>query len=331
MKLNKKSKFFAITLGALLLFSFGCKKVKVGHLDPYLYYPQNPMTIIQGRTFKSFGINPNGSTRPMHVELLHVYDKKSGENVDDIFLKKYPLTIWTKTFNQDTDTTLALIESKRKVIEAYAVNLDSISGAVLANFNTIHLPTGHYTFDAKVTNVYGSRIYPKLGEIIIDSGTYYQKDPELGTPYNKLYQVGNETVSKMAEDPVVSIKYVADTPNVIAIAIVDKNGTPFNPLKGEIEKRPQPGNTPGYLQTLEDYAFRHSYTDTSMLFYYPVVPFPIQSLGNGFNIYYRIPTEYAHVAGFPDDMYSLNPRFVCRFWVPGKYKVVIKLPDVTHR
>ncbi|HEY6083421.1 MAG TPA: hypothetical protein VIU45_08190 [Chitinophagaceae bacterium] len=318
---------------SILLLAISCSKEKIGHLDPYLYYPQNPMTIMQGRPFESFAINPNGSTRPMHVELVHIYDKVTGKNMDDIFNQKFPLKIWTATYDHATDTTLDMINAIRKIVDTPAIGIDLISGQLKANYNSYHLPLGDYTFDVKISNVYGSTLYPKLGEFLLVSAPPYQKDPEIGSPYDKLYQVGNESSVKSAKNPIITIRRIADTPDVIIVKFVDKMGTAFNPKAGEIIKRPYPGNNPPqpYLQTMDDYAIKHVYTDTSMDFYYPVVPFPVRSLGNGYNYYYRVPTRYAHIDKFPDDLYSLNPRFVARFFLPGAYEVTLQLPDVTHR
>lgn len=331
---KKYLNFSALFLGAIctLIFSFSCTKVNVGHLDPYLYYPQNPMTIQQGRPFMSFGLNPNGSTRPMHVELLHIYNKATGQIVDQEFQQKFPLKIWTAAYDHALDTTLDMVNVIRKTVDTPALWVDPVSGALIANFNTYQLDTGDFIFDVRISNVYGSKIYPKLGEFKLVYAPPYQKDPEIGSPYDKLYKVGNESVVKSAKNPIISISRITDTPDVIIVKFIDKNGIPFNPKAGEIIKRPYPGNNPPqpYLQTMDDYAIMHTYSDTAMNFYYPVVPFPLVSLGNGFNYYYRIPAQYAHVDGFPDSTYSLNPRFVARFFLPGKYEVTILLPDVTH-
>ena len=70
-----------------------------------------------------------------------------------------------------------------------------------------------------------------------------------------------------------------------------------------------------------------------MEFAYGTVPFPLASLGNGFNYYYRIPTQFVHFDDptLPDDQYSCNARFSFQAFVPGTYEITVKIPGVTHR
>ena len=114
---------------------------------------------------------------------------------------------------------------------------------------------------------------------------------------------------------------------------MDKNGVPFNPTANEIIRRPYPGLNPPqpYLQTLQDYASSYSATNSTMNFVYGLTPFPFVSLGNGFNYYYRIPTQFFHLDGEPDGMWSSNPRLNFQIFVPGTYEVVFQFTDVTHR
>ena len=79
---------------------------------------------------------------------------------------------------------------------------------------------------------------------------------------------------------------------------MDKNGVPFNPKTGEFTKRPNSGLNPNppFLQNLQDYApDTYVTTDTAISIKYPLVPFPIVTLGNGFNMYYRIPSQFVHI------------------------------------
>ncbi|MEX6686573.1 hypothetical protein QTN47_03655 [Danxiaibacter flavus] len=97
---------------------------------------------------------------------------------------------------------------------------------------------------------------------------------------------------------VEKITRFADTPNVVIVRITDKNGQVFNPAKGEVAKRPNSGlnPTPPFLQNLQDYAPDiYKALDTAMFLKFPLVPFPIASLGNGYNVYYRIPTKFVHI------------------------------------
>ena len=123
-------------------------------------------------------------------------------------------------------------------------------------------------------------------------------------------------------------------------------------------KRPQSGLNPNppFLQNLQYYApDTYQNLDTAMYLKYPLTPFPIASLGNGYNMYYRIPTAFAHIdstsswssnpAGnyykgtsdthfkgyLNNGLYDYSLRIPMRIQVPGKYELTIQLLNVTHR
>lgn len=317
--------------GAMLLLYPSCRKVPNGFLTSYPYYDQSPMVIGKGYAFTSSPLETIGSTIPMNMKILHVYDG-AGNNVDNIFLKSYPLSIFTSYYDYHTDTTLALFKAITKIVDTPSIGVNSANGSFQTNFNTIHLPTGSYTFDLQITNSAGTKVYPKIAEFILKDTTSYITD-QGGAPYNRLYEVGNESKSKSLPNPIITVQRIADTPNVVIMKMTDENGTPFDPSKGEIIRRPYPGtNVPQpYLQTLQDYSLGYVTTDSSMNFYYPpITPFPLHSLGNAFFIYYRIPTQFMHITGQPDGMWSANPRFYLRIMIPGEYEVTVQLPDITH-
>jgi len=121
--------------------------------------------------------------------------------------------------------------------------------------------------------------------------------------------------------------------NKVVVKIVDKNGVPFNPKKGEIARRPNSGTAGGYLQTMQDYSISTTLFDDRMEFVYGVLPFPLVSLGNGFNYYYRIPAPYVNFddsLGLPYNTYSCNARFSFQAFVPGTYQVDVIVPQVTR-
>lgn len=318
--------------GAMLAVYSSCQKIPNGFLTSYPYYDQSPMVIGKGYPFNSAPLETIGSTIPMNVKILHVYDANSGALLDSIFLKKYPFTIFTSYYDPKVDTTLAMVNAIRKLVDTFAINVNSANGSFQANFNTIHLPTGSYTFDLQISNSAGTKTYPKIAEFILQDTLPYAI-PDL--QYDKLYKVGNESVSKLVKNPIVTVQYVADTPNVVIVKIVDKNGVPFDPSKEEIIKRPNPGGV-GFLQTYDDYAISSYNTDTSMNYIYPFAPFPsspLDKLPNSGLVYYRIPTQFIHFdeSQFLDNEWSANPRFRSRFYVPGEYLMTVILPDITHR
>lgn len=313
-----------------------CKKLPDGFLSPIVRYEEDPIIIQRGRVKVSSALNFDGSSKPATVKLLHIYDAKTGVNVDEIFNKKYPLKVWKGLYDPKTDTTLELIAAKQETQELSPIIVNPFSGQLEANFTTINLPVGEYEFDLEITNAAGRNVYNKIGRFNIVDAKPYEAHPEIGTPYNRMIVVGNEAQGTNLLNPIVTITRVADEPNVVAVKFVDKNGVAFNPSAGEIQRRPNTGNnpTPPFLQTLQDYSLKTTLFNDRMEFSYGVTPFPLASLGNGFNIYYRIPTQYFshdNQVAYPDGKYSANPRFVFRGYVPGKYEINFKFVDLVRK
>lgn len=324
--------FYATSLIVGLAAVYSCKKTANGFLSPYIHYEQDPILIPKGRAFLSAGLNGDGTSQPMTAKVIHFYDKATGKIMDTLFAHTFPVQIWTGLYNSKTDTTLELIEAKLKTMNVQPISVNPASGQILANFGALKLPAGEYQFDLQITNETGTRVYPKIGDFILKDTTTYDAVPALGTQYDKLFQVGNESVSKLAGTPTLTITRVADTPNTVTVKFLDKNGTSFDPKKGEVQRRPNTGinPSPAYLQTLQDYSIAYLATDDAMIFKFPFTPFPLNSLGNGYNIYYRIPTQNVHIDGQPDGKWSLNPRFPIRIYVPGSYLVTMQFPDITR-
>ncbi len=253
-----------------------------------------------------------------------------------IGLKKYTIKVWKALYNSKTDTTLDLIAAKQMDAEITPIVINEVSGQVEANFTTLNIPEGDYEFDLEISNGAATMLYPKIGQLQIIDAPPFEANPELGTPYVRMIQVGNESVGTSVFSPIVNVERTAESPNIIIVKIVDKNGVPFNPKAGEIIRRPNTGNNPipPFLQTLQDYSLKTDLFDDRMEFTYGVLPFPLQSLGNGYNIYYRIATQFfSHddQAKYPDGQYSANPRFVFRAYVPGTYTITFHATDLTHK
>ncbi|MDQ2863261.1 MAG: hypothetical protein M3R50_06370 [Bacteroidota bacterium] len=150
----------------------------------------------------------------------------------------------------------------------------------------------------------------------------------------------------------------ADTPNIFVLKFTDRNGVPFNAKSGEIIKRPATGLNPipPYLTNLQDYApDTYLATDTAIQIEYPVVPFPIVSIANNFNMYYNIKTSAvqidstsawtsnptgafyqgtsdSHYLGtYPNGEYDYSIRVPMRIQVPGSYELTVKILNVVHR
>jgi hypothetical protein len=319
-------------LGAVLAAINSCTKYQKGFLSPNIQYLQGEYAVPRSRAFSSQALNPDGSSLPLNIELLHVYDA-SGRSVDSLFFKTYPVITWTSYYDPLTDTTVAQVLAKQQTQQLAPLTLNAANGVIQGNSATSNLPAGTYSLDERISNVAGSLVFKNIVKVTLIDTSDYDTDPYLGATSQTLFMVGNESVTHTGAKPVLTVTRLADKPDVVILKITDKNGMPFDPAKGEIVKRPAGGYNPSppYLQCFDNYTATRTYTDTAMVFDYAVVPFPFATAGNGYNIYYRIPAQYFSVAGYPDGAYSANPRLPFRVWVPGAYEVTMKLPDLTHK
>lgn len=366
MKNNKrKLLFLAMFIVSLGLF-MGCTKYQDGFISPTMQYSVSTFTIIKGRIASSPTLVPDGSSIPLNVKWTHIYDE-SGKIVDDIFQKEYTVEVWTEGYNSLADTNFALIKAKRGTAQMLPIVLNPLNGSLQANSGTYNLPSGTYTMDLEVSNIAGIQELKKAMTIILTDGKPLEMAPEVGA-FSNGRLIANTAAGASGGayfngqnnpyDSVV-VTRLADSPNTLILIMRDRNGVPFNPLKGEIAKRPNSGLNPipPFLQNLQDYApDTYTVNDSAIAIKFPLVPFPIASLGNGFNMYYRIPTAFVHMdstsswpsnptegiyyqgvndshylGSFKDDLYDYSIRVPMRVQVPGSYKIDIRILNVTHR
>lgn len=326
----KKSLIFTLAIGIVAVTA--CKKLPDGNLSDIIRYEETPMQIKKGRAEVSTAINPAGSSKPTEYKLLKIYEQESGKDVTDIFLKTYPIKIWTKLYDSKVDNTIEKIDAKRKDTVMTALSINKLSGSIESNENTLQLPSGHYVFDLEIKNSTGKRIFPKIGEFKLIDVPLFEVPAIRSTVAMK---VGAETTTKSISSDASHIKVekLDAKENKIIVRIVDKNGQPFNPKAGEVDRRPLAGTAVGFLQTMQDYSLTTTLFDDRMEFTYGVVPFPLVSLGNGFNYYYRIPAKYVKFddsLGLPYNTYSCNARFSFQAFVGGTYQVDVIIPQVTR-
>jgi len=348
-----------------------CTKYGDGFLSPTVQYAVNEFTITRGRVATSYSLITDGSSVPMHVKWVHIYND-AGNIVDTLFSKKYVVPIWTAAYNPVTDVTYATIMAKRSVAQMTPITVNESNGTIEANSATIFLPVGGYTMDLEVSNAAGTQIMPKIMKVIINDGIALETSPEQGAFSTSLLIAGSAsgagalgganggTLFNGVNNPYISysVTRYADTPNIFVLKVADKNGVLYNPKLGEIAKRPNTGLNPNppFLQNLQDYApDTFTATDTEISLKYPLVPFPIASLGNGFNMYYRIPTAFTAIdsttawtsntagnfyKGTTDTHYKgvytagrfdYSLRIPMRIQVPGAYLMSIKILNNTHK
>ena len=353
-----RSTYFLLVI---FLLNTGCTKIANGFISPTMQYSNKLFVVPQGQIASSNSLVSDGSTIPLNIQLVHVYDS-TGKSVDDIFNKTYPVGVWSSAYNPLTDTTYALIVAKRTMQNLPPIQLNSTSGVLTSNSATLNVPPGNYTLDVQVTNTAGTQVIKNAITIDIEAVAPLQVT-EVGAIANGRALAGTAPVKYFFNSPnnpfvSVTISRFADTPNILILKYVDRNGTPFDPKTGEIIKRPAAGinPTPPYLQNLQVYApDTYVATDTAMTIKFPLAPFPIASLGNGFNMYYNIKasavqidstaswtsnpggafyqgTSDSHYLGvYAPGEYDYSIRVPMRIEVPGSYELIIKLLNTTHR
>jgi hypothetical protein len=299
----------------------------------------------------------------MHVKWLHIYDS-AGHIVDSLFTRQYPVSIWTAAYDNLTDVTYSSILAKQSVVNLPPLRVNESNGTIEANSGTLYLPLGTYSMDLSVSNSAGKEVLEKIMTIVIADGKPLETAPEQGAFSNSLARVGNAAAAVTQfngqNNPfdLVTVTRFADTPNTIILKVMDRNGVPFNPRTGELTKRPNTGlnPVPPFLQNLQDYApDTYQVNDSAISIKFPLVPFPIVSLGNGYNMYYNILSPYLHIDStstwssnpsggyytgaadshykgvYQDDSYNYYIRIPMRVQVPGAYEIAIKLLNTTHR
>lgn len=328
----KKTNHFILAL-TMLITTIGCKKMDDGNLSEIIRYETNPFIIQQGRAYVSDALNPEGSSKPIHIELLNVYNRETNEDVTDLFKVKYQHKVWKGFYDSKKDTTIELIEAKRIDSMVYPISINPVSGQIEGNYTSLNLPLGKYKFDLEISNTAGKRIYKDIGNFDLVSAPFFEIPDPRTTVAMKVGEEGTtkSIVSSTANH--MKVTRISDKEDKIIVRIMDKNGNVFNPKNKEIAKRPAPGTGGGYLQTMEDYSLTTTLYDDRMEFTYGVTPFPLNSLGNGFNYYYRIPAQFVKFdeeLDLPYNTYSCNARFSFRSFVGGTYQVDVIIPQVVR-
>lgn len=372
MKQHTKITFnITLALTALSALLWGCTKIQEGFLSPYMQYPINKFSFVRGRDAASDALTTDGSDVPLNAKVLHYYDA-NGKIVDDLFTTEYPVGVWTAMYNPQTDKTYEAIMAKRSTENLPPIVVNETNGVVYANSASRYLPLGEYTIDLQVSNAAGTQVLEKILTLEVKDGKDVEIVPETGAFSNSLLAAGTGSgVGALAgpnngvffngqNNPFVryELTRLADTPNMFTLKVTDRNGVPFSPLAGEFAKRPASGLNPDppFLQNLEGYApDTYVATDSAITIRFPLVPFPLASLGNGYNMYYVIRSRYVtidsttswgsntegnyykgaadpHYLGeYTNDRFDYSIRVPMRIFSSGKYQLSVKVLNTTHR
>ncbi|MCK0158379.1 DUF5007 domain-containing protein [Cellulophaga sp. F20128] len=338
----KKTNKIIITTIVMSIVIWSCSKVEVGYLSDYIKYESPILYVDSGSDFTSVKLLPDGSTKPLTVELLEIRNKETGTIAEDLLTLR-PLVQWTEAYSYETDTTLAQVQAKLKTIDVPAFEFNTINGEIRWNPNTREAEASEYEFDLKISNVRGEKTYPGIGQVVMQpfvpvtyvtgsriqvrrvtpAATLYSYVEDLDALYDGTSAIN--TVTKISNESAPGV--------TVILKVVDKNGTPFNPKTGEVLPNWPGFNLPFYEETSVDTEL----TDEEFIFHFPVTPFPFYSWYNANNPfrYYHIPNgsigeidvdEYN-----PDDEYWLNFRTNLQINGPGTWEIKIMYPNVTHK
>ncbi len=351
-------------------FFTGCTKYEKGFLSPFVTYGVQNFTFIRGRISTSYALTTDGSSTPISAEFVHVYDSATGKSMDDVFFKKYSVTVWTAAFDPKTDLTYAQILAKRGTDSLAPIEINKTSGAITSTPASLNIQQGIYYVDVRVTNQVGTQVLKNIMKLTIRDGAPLETTETyaggLGGAFSAAAGPAGGSAFPIAffngnYNPFVDFKVTrfADTPNTVILKFTDRNGVPFSPKTGEVAKRPNSGLNPNppFLQNLQDYA-PDSYVaaDTAMSIKYAIAPFPYASLGNGFNMYYTIATKAVimdstkawtqtpapgvfykgttdpiYLGTYEPNRYDYSIRVPMRVFSYGAYQINIRLLNATHR
>lgn len=322
-----KKHIIFLALGMGLLSVLSCEKVPVGYISDQIRYVNDTFRVPRGTNYKSDpkAFELDGSNYPISVKLLEVRDLATGKPTN-VFSEPHEAYIWTGLFDVNADTTVELLNKKRVLQKVPPLEVMEKSGQLIMNEGTLNIPAGNYAFDVQVTNGSGVKTFKNISVIQMLDQPFEDKGG--GCAY---FIDGTNTSDDIAL-PVVTYKKVSDEGYQVRLKVTDKNGMPFNPKLGELQKR---GDRPLF----ETYAKFNpvEYTDTTMVCNYELTPFPILEYpGYGYLMYYRIPSNKVVIdpgvtPNVPGQTYNVNPRWAFRLLVKGTYEVTVKLPKVTRK
>lgn len=327
-----------------------CKKTPVGYLSENLRYMADTLVIFQGQTLTSNGVVLDNSTPPLKVRLLNVRNKATGKR-EEAFFKQFKVAIWKSAFNPLTDTTEAIIKSKRDTVLKTPLTVLESSGQFVITNATENIAPGYYLVDLEVENPNGTKTFMGICTIKLNKSIDYEYTT---VPYFIAVKAGTETGIRFTFDDQwinsetgqgttvdLKIRRVADFPNQVVLKILDKNGAVF-PGKA-LENRPN-GNA--FFNNLRTFAYKTTVTDTAILYdYFASTRFPDpywDDKTNGILCYYRMYDKYIASIDTADtkkwfppvqtpygtyikQAVSANIRFSTKINRPGKYIYEMKL------
>lgn len=321
-----------IILGlSLLVFVIACEKPEVGYLSDDIFYNVNPYRLEMGVTSFSSPIVANGSTSPLSVKLLGVYDE-DGNNVTEEFTTPQNIVTFKGTITYN-DSTLGMLQEKLQdsLVSPFAVN--KLGGRLEFSAATSYLATGNFSVDVNVGNIKGEYDIKDACDIIIGE----VEEPAF-LAYKRIGVTDTKGTTDTEDDEVILGGSTSDGDISVTIEHIpggmmsqcvykftDVDGKPFNPANGEVKQR---GSNLPFMSNWNPW-YQLQYTDTAIVQempHYAGLNFPYMStikLDNGSEwtdvnagSYVVIPGEY--VEGLNENA-DINYLISFQFYATGTY------------
>jgi hypothetical protein len=318
-----KKNHIVILVAAVATSIVACVKAPHGFLSTQIRYRDSPIQVVRGNVVQTSAVDNDGSSAPVTYKLLDIRDAVTHKHADSIY-KNRDRYVYISQFDPNVDTTVALLNSRRKIVSTPAFEFNEHTGGFTFYGSSANAPTGLYEFDISATNENGTKTYKNVANFNLYDGPVAQIDAGGGA----WFKDGTTTSGDIGE-PKVTVQKLSPHGTLAILKIVDKNGVAFNPKNKEYIKR-------GDRSDFETFAKFHPLivSDTSLTCNFEVIPFPFQGAAQGFTIYYRIPGKFAKIdpglTPTPDRGYSANPRFTVRVFQEGTYLITVKLQHVTR-
>jgi hypothetical protein len=325
------------TICAVLLFSACNNNIPDGYLANTVIYIRNPLTVPAGTTLYSDAPNLSGSSFPINFEILEVRNEK-GE-IDSSLLKFRDLYTWVSPYNNLKDTTLALIQAKRKMTPNQpTMRILPGSGQLLFTEGTTEVTPGKYSLTLKMSNSAGSKTLKDIITINLTNAqtyNYQNQNHNIAATTSGWVEPGGssatDTRGVVITPAIATVTRNPKGPNKVHLIFRDKNGNPWNWKKGEMVKR---GDRPCLEYALP--FVKGVFGDTDLTYDYPFAPFPFgptytpegNQWTNRFD--YRVLNDYVAIDGLTPGKWHCNLVFYFSFNYAGEWTFDLQFPSLTR-
>lgn len=325
MRKNVFNIYTFLLIAGIAVMVAACEKVVHGYLSDQIFYQVNPFDVQQGQTVVSASLITNGSTQPLHVQMLALKDE-NGKNVDTAFTNPQLIKTFTSTVTY-LDSTLDLLNAKLKDSLVAPFSIAEIGGRLQFTSATKYLTGGTYHLDISVSNVRDTKVLTDACTINIGDNAAYVN---YGGEYTGTFDPLTGGYIADAGAPVITVDFTPGDAGKIIYKFVDKNDNVYNPKANGLTLR-----TNRWTMKNFDPYYPEVVTDNSIEYQFPEVPnqFPVfENPGiNGviprgnYGVFPAIPASHTDLG---------SPVFVfmdLAFYKRGTYVVTTKFTGVAWK